>query len=288
MRKYLGRGLLIVCLLSAFILLGLVLTPGSQKTTITYRGKPLEVWFYGGRTNFFADTTRRTAQDAIDALGTNAFSFLFSNLKERRGSGNLYFRLYQIMPAWIRARLHYPILGDDIKAITLNHIGNMTAVPTPQIQYLADCIPSFDNPRLRSKAFYLVRTKHLPDPDFLNLCRKLLKDEHPGIRLEAAIYLAESALVSDPGEPGLFPILLTALESKSEREASLEIWGYSYRRQPPGGSGPFKDFGPPGFRPDAKSQEQHLRERVEAAMYRLERHLDQEQKDRFRQAIKNR
>ena len=182
----------------------------------------------------------------------------------------------------MQRRLRYPILDDDIKAITLGHIRDMRPVPEPKIQSLAECFPKLRNPRLRFIAFGILRHSH---PDFLKLCRKLLDDEHLGIRLEAAIALAENGLVSDPGEPRLFPILLAALESKKERDACVEIASYTYRQQPPGSPRPFPL--PPGFPVSPVTPEQYLRTRIEAALYRLERHLPQEQKDRFRQAIKD-
>jgi hypothetical protein len=87
------RALLIASLLSTAVLLEFVLVPVHSKTSITYKDRPLEAWFYGAGTNFFQESTRRAAQDAIDALGTKACSFLFSNLKGHRGNGALYFKL---------------------------------------------------------------------------------------------------------------------------------------------------------------------------------------------------
>lgn len=216
-------GLVIACLCAAVILLGYRLTSRPQRTAVTYQGRSLEYWFYGGRTNFFMERTRKQTQQAVSALGTNAFPFLVANLNRPVGSANLYFRFYQASPGWIQTRLRYPILDDDIKAITLGHIRDMRPVPEPVIQSLAECFPTLKNPRLRFIAFGISRHSH---PDFLKLCRKLLDDAHPGIRLEAAIALAENGLVSDPGEPRLFPILLAALKSKTERDACLEIASY--------------------------------------------------------------
>jgi hypothetical protein len=182
--------------------------------------------------------------------------------------------------------LPYPISGDDIKAITLNHIRQMRSFPKQKIQTLADSIPTFENPRLRLSGFALMRMKYETDPAFLPLCRKLLSDAHPGIRLEAAISLAEAGIVADPHEPRLFPILLTGLESKKERESSLDISYYRYQQQPPGGSGRITTLFPSFFQKPQESEEESLRKRIVNAMYRLERHLRQEQKDRFRQAIR--
>jgi hypothetical protein len=91
-----------------------------QKITVTYKGKSLAVLFYGNRRNFFEEPARRKAQEAIDALGTNAFPFLLSNLQQRPGNGALYFKFYRAMPKWLQAKLRYPISGDDIKFITFD------------------------------------------------------------------------------------------------------------------------------------------------------------------------
>jgi len=93
--------------------------------------------------------------------------------------------------------------------------------------------------------------------------------------LEAAISLAESALAFDPDESALFPILIDALEDKQELESSPRIADYRYQQQPP------------GFVPGSAHNDDFLRRRVEWSMYRLERLMTQEHKDRFRQAIQN-
>jgi len=283
--QHLRAVLLTACFLSALILLGLFLA-SPPKETIMYKGKSLEAWFYGDRSKFFQESTTRTARDAFNALDTNAIPYLLSNLKRNRGNGALFFKFYRAMPAWIRSKLSYPISYDDIRAITLDHLFKMRSIPGPQIQILADCVPSLDNPRLRLMALNRMRMNYQTDPAFLNLCRKLLNDEHQGIRLEAAISLAESAIASDPGETELFPILLTALESENVRKSSIDIAGYRFQQQPPGGSGRLISPSPPNLPQPWASQEDVLRTRVVAAMYRLERYLSQEQKDAFRRAIR--
>jgi hypothetical protein len=121
---------------------------------IVYKGKPLDFWFYGTKKDFFNESTRRAAQDAIDDLGTNAVPFLLSKLKEKRGNGPFYFKFYRIMPSFIQGKLQYPISGDDIKAITLDHIGKMRhPIPKHEVQSVADCVLNFRNPRLRMMAF---------------------------------------------------------------------------------------------------------------------------------------
>jgi hypothetical protein len=269
-------------LVSAVILAALFLASTPAKSTVTYMNKPLEAWFYGARTNFFAERTRRAAQEAFDATGTNADAFLLSKLKTARGNNPLYCRLYGILPTWVQARLPYAISGDDIKAIALQHLRQMTSLSGEQVQAMADCVPGFRNPRLRMSGFQTMRMKHQTDPAFLGLCRKLLNDEQPGIQLEAAVWLGQSALASDPGEPRLFPMLIAALESKEKRKASVDLYSYQYQQQPPGGSGRPSFVFPPSvhFTPP----EDALQDQILTALYRLERYLTQEQKDRLRRA----
>ena len=78
--------LLLVC---AVILAALFVVCTPAKSTVTYKNKPLEAWFYGSKTNFFAERTRRAAQEAFDATGTNAGAFLLSKLKMARGNNPL-------------------------------------------------------------------------------------------------------------------------------------------------------------------------------------------------------
>jgi hypothetical protein len=130
--------------------------------------------------------------------------------------------------------------------------------------------------------FQIMRRTHQTAPAFLGLCRKLLDDEQPGIQLEAAVCLGESALVSDPGEPRLFPILIAGLESTEKRKASADLNSYWYQQQPPGGTGrPF--FAPPPSL-QSKVQEEWRRDEILRPLYRLERYMTPEQKDRLRRA----
>src|SRR5437660_1433404 len=108
--------------------------------------------------------------------------FLLSKLKEKRGNGAMYFNLYRAMPSQVQARLPYPISGDDIKATSLGHIQRMHSIPREQVQTLADCVPTFGNPRLRMMGFYVMLMKYQTHPAFLELCRELLNDPHPGIQ----------------------------------------------------------------------------------------------------------
>ena len=280
------RALLIAGLLGAAIIIEFVLVSVPRKPTITYKDKPLDTWFYGARTNFFHETTRQAAQDAIDALGTNACPFLLANLQAKCGNGALYCKLCRVVPAWLRTRLPYAISKDDLRAITLGHIRKTGGFTRQQKQSLADCVTGFHNPRLRLMGFDVMRAKYETDPSFSPLCRKLLSDVHPGIRLKAAIALAETGIVADPREPRLFPILLAALESKKERERSLDVSGYWFQQQPPGGPGRIRKAFLAGFQLSQEPEEAILRRRVLTAMYRLERHMSQEQKDRFKQNLR--
>lgn len=248
---------------------------------MTYKNKPLETWFYGSRTNFFHEKTRAAAQEAFDSCGTNAVPFLLSKLNTAQGNGSLYFSLHRSLPDWVQSKLPYPISGDDIKAIALDHIRKMSFRSGEQVQALANCVPGLRNPRLRMMGLYVMGMKHQTHPAFLALCRNLLNDPHPGIQLEAAISLADSANASDGAEPRLFPILLAALESKEKRNADLDVLIYQYLQQPPGGSGtpnpfagsprsPLLHFPPP---------DQTLKRRIETALERLKPHLTQAEKD---------
>jgi hypothetical protein len=269
-------------LVSAVILVALFVAATPAKSTVTYKNQPLEAWFYGSRTNFFSFNNIVAAQEAFDATGTNAGAFLLLKLKTARGNNPLYCRLYRILPVWVQSRLPYAISGDDIRAMALDHLRQMTIISKEQVQALADCIPTLHNPRLRMSGFWLMQMKHQTNPAFLGLCRKLLNDEHPGIQLEAAVSLGQSALASDPGEPRLFPILIAGLESSEMRKASADLNGYQYRQQPPGGTGgPYSRLSP---LVQYQSREDWLRDEILRALYRLERYLTPEQKERLRRA----
>src|SRR5215468_97279 len=86
----------------------------SHRSNVTYESKSLEQWFYTDKTNFLAEDKER--ENAFRAVGTNAFAFLLSNLRERRGNSLIYFKLYGMLPRWMQKRLPYPISEDDIKA----------------------------------------------------------------------------------------------------------------------------------------------------------------------------
>jgi len=256
------------------------------KNTVSYKGKPLEAWFYGSNTTFFYPQTREAAKKAINALGTNSFPFLLSRLKEKRGNNKLYFEFYGTMPAWIRGRLPYPLSGDDIKQITLNYLREIPGgLSSEQVRALADCVPDLHSPRLRLAAFRLILWQYQTDPSFLPLCRKLLSDEHSGVRLEAAIHLGQHGIVSDPREPRLFPLLLAALDSKEQRAPNLELGRNWVQQTLPGAYG--KGF-PPMLKtpPVFVTTDEPLRSEILTALERLERYLTPEQKARLRQVVR--
>jgi len=250
-------------------------------SSLTYKNRPLDAWFYGSRTGFFHGATRQAAQEAFNALGTNAGPFLLTKLRTARGNGYLYCKLYRILPRWFQSRLPYPISGDDIKSIALHHFQQMHAVSEEQVQALADYVPHLRNPRLRMCGFDVLM-KHQTHPAFLGLCRKLLNDDHPGIQLRAAIYLGQSGLASDPVEPRLFPILISALENKERRQSALDLSSYTYQQWPPGSPGPVPFRLPPGV--GVVSPDQAQLSEITRALDRLERYLTREQKERLRRA----
>jgi hypothetical protein len=269
-------------LVSIAILASLFVASTPAKNTITYKNKPLDAWFYGSRTNFFLGQTMRAAQEAFDALGTNASPFLLAKLETAHGNGPLYAKLYRILPLWAQSKLPYPISGDDIKAMALHYLRQMRVMSSEQVQALADCVFRLRNPRLRMSGLQVMRMKHQAHPAFLKLCRKLMDDEHPGIQLEAAVWLGKSALASDPAEPRLFPILITALESKEKRKPNLDLSGYTYEQWPPGTSKPLPFLLPAS--PYVVPPDQALKDGIEDALLRLKPYLTQEQKDRLRRA----
>jgi hypothetical protein len=60
--------------------------------SVVFKGKSLEAWFYGSRTNFFFKTVRDSAQEAFNGVGTNAFPFLLSQLEAGYDTPTLYNR----------------------------------------------------------------------------------------------------------------------------------------------------------------------------------------------------
>src|SRR5262245_37650567 len=92
-----GAAIFLLLLLTAILFVSLLSSRTARESRVIYKGKPLSVWFYGSRTNFFSKKIREEAQTAFQAVGTNGFPFLLSNLSERHGNGGLYFRAYQAM-----------------------------------------------------------------------------------------------------------------------------------------------------------------------------------------------
>jgi hypothetical protein len=256
------RLILIGCIASFTAAVGfsIIYSRGSHKSGVTYEGKSLEQWFYGGRTNFLVDDKERV--NALKAVGTNAFEFLLSNLRERRGNSLVYFKLHGMLPRWTQRRLPYPISEDDIKAISINYLFKLKDVPGAEFGALAECTPSFSNPRLRlfSLGHFLVELRG--DPAFLPLCRKLLNDNNSAVRLDAAICVADSESKSDLTDSRLFPILIEGLQNKALRDANLDLCTY-YFGQPPGGSGMGRF---PSMSSNVPDQDKFLQKRIIRAL----------------------
>jgi len=82
----------------------------------------------------------------------------------------------------------------------------------------------------------------------------------------------------------LFPILLSGLESQEDREHRLDITGYTFNQQPPGGSKrPLRKLKPghPLFR--SQDEDEMIQERIRTALKTLEPYLTPEQKARLSQ-----
>lgn len=271
--------------LLALVLASLAPACSPPPQALTYKGKPLNAWFYGARTNFFLERTRRAAQEALDSFGMNAFPFLLEKVKTARGNSSAYFRVYRALPPWAQSRIPYPISGDDIRSIALGHIHRLPGISNDQVRTFAACVPGLPNPRLRLQAFDYVCMKHQRHPAFLELCRKLMEDEQPGIQLEAAICLGQSGLTADPRDPRLFPLLVAALEDKERRKATLDLRGYYYQQQPPGSGPPasLARFPHPAF---VVPPDEALVGELETALERLRRYVTQPEKDRLDRARK--
>lgn len=282
---YIALALLIVF---AAMAIGFLVWRGShprEQTVLVYRGKPLKAWFYGSSTTFFNSNTRNAAQEALKGVGTNAFPFLLETLTTAQGNSAVYLRAYQLMPGWLKARMRYPISSDDIRAVSLSHMWEMRDKLTEvDLHALADGVPNLRNARIRMSALALLREKYEGNPPFTSLCRKLLDDPDPAIRLEAAIPLAESAIICDPAEPKLALILLPALESKEPRQHWTEINYYRYRQQPPGSAPKGAALYVPG--PHVADQGELLKRRIRIALIRLEPYLNPQQKARFKELDK--
>lgn len=247
-----------------------------------FRGKSLGTWFYGSRTDFFSQRLRDSTQEALNGVGTNAFPFLVSVLKAPRGTPMAYNKAYRVMPRWMKSRLAYPLSNDDIRAVTFDHLGKLNSrLSRQQLEAVAKLLPKLQNPRLRMLGLNFLN-KHY-HPGLRGLCRKLLDDPEPAVRLEAVMPVAESAIEGDPAESRLAAILLPAFEQSEIRDHWVDINWYSYQQQPPGGSG-----GPPWSAPGPSSlnQNEMLRNRIKAALMRLEPYLSTEQRERFHKLSK--
>jgi len=256
-----------------------------RRKEVTYKNKPLSEWFYGDRKAFFKKSTQDAAGDAFKALRTNALPFLLSSLK-KRGSPVLYFRLYRGVPSRIQAWLPYPISGDDIQMMTLSHLVNMGDMPPEWLAALAKQVPGLRNPRVRYHGLGTVHrlAQNRRDGSLIKLCKDLLDDSHSGVRLQAAILLAEL----DPGETRGFAILLGALEDREKLNSSLAVRTYLFR-QPPGGSGGVISL--PFLGQTPRDSEMTERQRILRALERLQPRLDEQQRRlvlRYKEASQSR
>ena len=270
--------ILIGCIISLTAALGfsILYLPRSRSSGVIYEGKSLERWFYGGRTNFLAEDKERLI--AFRAVGTNAFAFMLSNLRERRGNGLMYFKLYRRLPRWTQRRLPYPISEDDIKAISITYLFKLKDVPGADFGPVSDCITKFKSPRLRHFGLGYFLLDNRGDPAFLPLCRKLLNDDNSTIRLEAAICVADSESKSDLTDPRLFPILIEGLQSKALRDANLDLCSYAFG-QLPGGSGMVRRF--PSVGTTMPDQDEAMQQRIIRSLERpwFRGYLTTEQKE---------
>ncbi len=252
----------------------------SGTNSVIFRGKPLDAWFYGSRNDFFLKRVRDSAQEALNSVGTNAFPFLLAKLAAGQGTPAPYNRAYATMPHWLTTHLPYPLYSDDIRMICLDHLGKLhNRLPREQLRAIADLLPRWQNPRLRMQFLFFLRENYQIDAGFLWLCRKLLDDPKPAIRLEAAIPVAESAISTDPKEPRLADILLPAFERRDVRDQWFDLSWYGYKQYPPGGSLRPPAIWPPGVPSELlPDDDKILRNRIKIALIRLRPYLTQEQK----------
>ena len=159
----------------------------------------------------------------------------------------------------------------------------MRDMPPEWLAALAKLVPDLKNPRVRQRALITVQilAQGRRDSSLISLCKDLLDDSNFGVRLRAAILLAEL----EPGETGSFPILIGALEDKEKLISRRAISSYRYR-QPPSGAAignlptlPTKPF--PSATP--KDIEKAERQAVIGALERLMPKLDEQQKKLVRQ-----
>jgi len=229
----------IAIIVASLLLLTLVTmigrVPLNRGKTLVYNGKSFESIFYGNRTNIFIRDNPE-GRLAILSFGTNAFHFLYENIKGMRGCGVLYYKMYRTSPTWVQAKLRYPILSEDLKKYSWEYVGWMHDLSKEQVQQLCVCVLETKNPRLRLCSLNSLAEFYGTYPDFFALCKKLLDDPHPGIRLKATIRLAQRAKQFQGPEPRLFPILAEGLTSKQTRASLINDSCYKFGQVPPGGT----------------------------------------------------
>lgn len=177
---------------------------------------------------------RATAEEAMNALGTNALPFLLRNLN-RSGNSSLYFNFYRALPTRIQAHLQYPISGDDVHYFSLNYLSKLGQLPEPTLASLAQLIPQLPDPhvRLHGLTIFVKITETQEGREHLvHLCRSLLDDAEPGICFQAAIRMAKL----DVRDERCISVLRSGLADNGVLKASVSLQTYLYG-QPPGGSG---------------------------------------------------
>jgi len=224
---------LLVSMGGALVLAVCLALPLSRKE-VSYKDKPISKWFYGERRDFLLKSTRERAEEAINALGTNALPFLVRNLN-RSGNSSLYFNFYRALPTRIQARLQYPISGDDVHYFSLNYLSKLGPLPEPTLASLAQLIPQLPDPRIRLHGLTtLVKITETQEgrEHLVRLCKSLLDDAEPGIRFHAAIRMAKLGV----RDARCISVLRSGLADDGVLKASVSLQPYRFG-QPPGGSG---------------------------------------------------
>jgi len=269
----------LIAALAFLLILPVCWTFRRNKSEVQYNAKSLSHWFFSQRRDFLYEAREKKADEAFKASGTNGFAFLISMLN-KRGNSSLYFKLYRAMPRPIQSRLQYPISGDDIRMMALGYLAKTpnfpNAIPEELLARLARRVPDLSNPRVRLGGLHTLDqlTRYEVEP-LLSLCRHLLDDPHFGIRLDAALMLADLGIK----EPRSIPVLLAALEDKEKLHSTWSISTYAFG-QPPGGSG---NGAAGGFQTLVEFAEME-RKRVLHALELLDLQLNEHQKSLVRRS----
>lgn len=207
----------------------------------TYGGKTASEWFFGKRTAFRREAQMRQAEAAFRGLGTNAFPFLVSQLKQRESWMNpLYFQAYPRLPNFLRTRAPLPISRSDIQFMALYYLEKIKPIPAEWANQVALCIPELKDSSVRFRALQILAERFRGPQDeawFVDLMRTHLKDSQFFIQLDAAIRLSDRANT----DAETFSILLRALLDYQLVSDSLSVRSYTLgfppgttNRSPPG------------------------------------------------------